>query len=228
MRILNKNTEVKKVSGRHVFLYFDEDVNDVSIVNQSVVYISNGIGGLFPRLKQLEVISSGLKFIKRINFERMTHLRDLRLDRNEIEIIFSDTFWDLRNLVWLSMSGNKIKSLTEGLTLRMPNLLWLTANDNEIEVCKEKYFRRNRKIEMISLRNNKLNDVKMNFRKFPRISYVDMRLNPCVNNIASKKENPSGFVEIQSKINTNCSHAEVDINSILLAKWKQERINISR
>jgi Leucine-rich repeat (LRR) protein len=114
--------------------------------NQFTLYIPNGIGGLFPNLKQLEIILSNLKFIKRANFKEMHFLKDLRLDHNRIEKIEAETFDDLRNLQWLSISDNKIKSIDLRLTHALTELLWFTANENEIEVLDEKYFRMNLKL----------------------------------------------------------------------------------
>lgn len=196
------------VTGDHIYLYSNDYVNDVVIINQTTFYIPEGFGDFFPSLKQLEMISSKLKFIRRSNFAQMKNLLDLRLDDNEIEIIFSDTFWDLKKLQWLSISGNRIKALTEGLTMTMPELMWFTANDNEIQVFDEKCFRHNKKLELVSLQSNLLRKIRFHLRKFKDLAFVDMRGNLCIDEYFRRSEKLFGLSEFQTKLYSDCSLKE--------------------
>ena len=195
---------VKAYSGNHVFLYSNDHVNDVSITNQTTYFIANGIGKLFENLKQLEIMSSQLKFVNRRNFRGMKKLLDLRLDHNDIKIISAETFSDLTNLEWLSLTDNKLKVLSEGLTMKMLNLLWFTANENEIEIFEGKHFERNTKLELISIRANKIRKINFEIKKFNQIAFLDFRDNFCINDYFSKHEKTSSINELQTKI-YNCS-----------------------
>lgn len=205
LTVLHANTKVAKVLGDHKFSYSNLWVNELSIDGETVVHIPHGIDDFFPSLTKLSIVESKLKFVKRLNFQRMNNLKDLRLDNNEIEVIYANTFWDLQFLQWLSISGNKIASLPEGLIALNPQLLWFTANNNQLKVLHETFFERNLAIELISLRSNHLKEVTFNFKRFKKLSYVDLRKNVCIDSIVSKWEKFSTFYETQKEIWKNCT-----------------------
>lgn len=173
-------------------------------------YIPNNIGTHFPNLRQLEIIASRVKQVKRINFQHLRRLIDLRLDGNEIELIFSDTFWDLENLQWLSIASNRLKTLPVGLTLRMPKLLWFTIDANEIERLDQKYFRTNQKIQLISFRGNKLEEITFDFKRFSQLILIDLAENECINMTVKRNRNLdeklTGFEKVQNEVDKNCTN----------------------
>lgn len=199
------NQKFGKLVGEHVPRHRNKNVFDVLIDNQTAVYLADDIGLIFTQLKQLEVISSKLKFIRRRNFKNMPNLLDLRLDKNEIEIIFSDTFWDLEQLEWLSLSGNKLKVLTEGLTLMSTKLLWFTANDNQIEIFDGNFFQNNRDLEAIALNGNSLAIIRINVTKFENLKFLDLRNNACINQLARTVSDIRAIKKIAEKISKQCS-----------------------
>lgn len=184
--------------------FHNKHVFDVSITNQTAVYLADDIGLIFTQLKQLEVISSKLKFIKRRNFKNMPNLLDLRLDKNEIETIFSDTFWELEQLEWLSLSGNRLKVLTEGLTIMSPKLLWFTANDNQIEYFDANFLQNNLKLEAITLNGNLLAIVRINITKYESLKFLDLRNNVCINDLARTVSDINAMESIAKKIKQKC------------------------
>lgn len=206
--------KVTNAEGIHVFSHNDDDVNDLSIKNQTVIYMPDGIGEVFPTLKQLAVMSTRLKYLRRSNFKIMVFLKDLRLDNNEIEIIFSDTFWDLANLQWLSISGNHIKTLSEGLLLMCARLQWLTADDNQLEVFEQRYLRRNRNLELLSLRRNKLKEIKFEIKLFKSLAYIDFTDNICID-IAASNKNATALRAVQIEIWEHCKIHEVSSEEII-------------
>lgn len=204
MKVFDSNKKVIDANDFFSRFRLYDRVNDVFIMNQTTIYIPGDIGIVFRNLKQLEIMSSRLKFIQRGKFKGMTSLLDLRLDHNEIETISLDTFWDLKTLQWLSLNGNKLKCLNEGLTLRMSTLLWITSDDNDIESFRGDVFQRNIKLELISLRRNKIKKIDFSIKKFKRLSFLDLRENLCVNEYFSKMGKVSTANEFQNKTNANC------------------------
>lgn len=202
--ILVANQKFAKLFGKHVKWFHEKHVIDVSITNQTTVYLADGIGLLFTQLKQLEVVSSKLRFIKRQNFKSMPNLLDLRLDRNEIEMIFSDTFWDLGQLEWLSLSGNRIKILTEGMMIMSPKLLWFTANDNLLEYFDGSLFQNNPELEAITLRGNRLAIVRINITEFANMLFLDLRRNVCIDKLARSVKDVKAMEKIAEKIDRDC------------------------
>lgn len=197
-------------TGEHTFLYSNDYVNDVIIINQITFFIPEGFGRFFPNIKQFELMSSQLRFVRRSNFVQMKNLLDLRLDGNEIEFIPSNTFWDLTKLQWLSISSNKIKSLTDDLTLLMPNLLWFTANKNEIEELNEVNFLQNHKLELLSLRFNHIKTINFHLKTFKHIAFIDLSSNLCFDGSFRKSDEPNCSKEFQNQLIKNCSIKQRD------------------
>lgn len=184
--------------------FHEKHVIDVSITNQTAVYLADGIGLVFTQLKQLEVISSKLRFLKRQNFRNLPNLLDLRLDKNEIEMIFSDTFWDLEQLEWLSLSGNRIKVLTEGMTIMSQKLLWFTANDNELVYFDGSFFQNNPDLEAVTLSGNRLAIIQFNTSKLRNLIFLDLRRNVCIDKLARSVEDVESMETIAKHIEQQC------------------------
>lgn len=173
------------------------------------IYLPNGLGELLPNLKQLIVLSSKLKHIRRRCFKAMKALRDLRLDHNEIEVIFTDTFWDLRSLQWLSLSHNRLKVLPEGALQRLSKIAWLTLDHNKIETFRDESFPVESELEMITMKGNRLRYIKFGFKKYSKLKLVDFSDNVCLVSSAqwSQRDNLS-FSGMQKRINDSCSGQE--------------------
>lgn len=58
----------------------------------------------FPSVELYYVVNTPVKKISKKNFEKMFKLENLKLDRNQIEVISSDTFEDLVNLKLIQIS----------------------------------------------------------------------------------------------------------------------------
>lgn len=111
----------------------------------------------------------------------MEKLIDLKLDKNEIDMILSDTFWDLRSLQWLSIRNNRLKALTDNLIWRLPNLKWFTVDNNFIAVLHDNLFSRNPDLELISMKDNQLKEITFDFQHFNKLRFVDFGGNTCIN-----------------------------------------------
>lgn len=71
---------------------------------QNVDYLPISVHERFPILTEYYVKNTAVSRISKNNFEKMFQLEELHLDRNEIEVIKSDTFEDLVNLKVISIS----------------------------------------------------------------------------------------------------------------------------
>lgn len=200
-----RNAKLIEVEGKQMRFYSNKDLNDLAIINQKTVFIPDGLGRTFEKLKQLEIISSQLKFVFRRNFAEMKFLIDLRLDDNFLERISSDVLWDLKSLQWLSLTGNRIKTLPDDLLIKCSQFVWFTADENEIISFDEKILQSNSKLEMISMRRNKLMKIRFEIDNFSEISVIDFRDNLCVDATADKNQDVEPFENIQEIIRVNCS-----------------------
>lgn len=83
---------------------FVNDTNYVTVEvliithQQNVEFLPVSIHEKFPNLKLYHVVKTPVPKISKKNFEKMFKLQELKLDRNQIEIIKSDTFEDLISL----------------------------------------------------------------------------------------------------------------------------------
>lgn len=65
---------------------------------QNVEYLPVSVHERFPVLETYEVVNTPVQKISKRNFEKLFMLKYLKLDRNEIEVIRSNTFEDLISL----------------------------------------------------------------------------------------------------------------------------------
>lgn len=77
--------------------------------NRKVKFLPVSLNQKFPNLKFYQASRCSLHEISKKNFEQLINLRELRLSRNEIEIIQSDTFQGLTKLteIYLGTCGAK-------------------------------------------------------------------------------------------------------------------------
>lgn len=72
--------------------------------NRNIFYLPVNVGENFPHLAFYNAQNCSVKVISKSNFDGLFELKKLYLDNNEIESIFSDTFLDLVQLEWLTLS----------------------------------------------------------------------------------------------------------------------------
>lgn len=78
--------------------------NLVIIHQQNVEFLPISVHETFPNLKVYSVKNTQIQKISKKNFGKLSKLEVLNLDRNQIEVIKSDTFEDLVNLKWIFIS----------------------------------------------------------------------------------------------------------------------------
>lgn len=84
---------------------------------QNVEFLPVSIHEIFLSLKFYMVINTPVPKVSRRNFEKLHKLVFLNLDRNQIEVIKSDTFKDLVNLKWICIGMNYCQMFKVFLTL---------------------------------------------------------------------------------------------------------------
>lgn len=85
------------------------DIDDLNLsYNRKVKFLPVSPCHKFPNLKFYQASRCSLHEISKKNFEQLINLRELRLSRNEIEIIPSDTFQGLTKLTEIYL-GNGIE-----------------------------------------------------------------------------------------------------------------------
>jgi Leucine-rich repeat (LRR) protein len=145
--------------------------------NFKIFSSSANLGTFFTAIEHLTIHNSKLKYLHRFCFTSISvHLVYLDLHHNEIESIPSDTFDDLRLLVFLQLTGNKLTSLNEPSFLsQLHNLHTFAANSNKITDIDENFLPLG--VRWIYLAGNKIQRLLVDFRRFEKLRAVDLRGN---------------------------------------------------
>lgn len=137
-------------------------------------------GIFFPHLKKYMITDSGVKFVERNDFSGMPMLETLNLSGNEISEIPDDTLFDLTELVDLFLDNNNLKTLPPKLLSHASPFQRFKANNNSIEILDGDFFKNNTHLKIVSLDNNRLHKIGVDFRPFKNLKKVDLLNNPCV------------------------------------------------
>uniref|UniRef100_A0A4W3HU63 Extracellular matrix protein 2 n=1 Tax=Callorhinchus milii TaxID=7868 RepID=A0A4W3HU63_CALMI len=135
----------------------------------------------FRKLKKLKRLHMDGNLLQHISTELPLTLLELKLNENRLEWLDEESFHDLNNLVTLELEGNNISEINVAPTaftpckkliyLRLgrnrfrtvpqglpPSLQELYLENNEIEEISEAVFNKTTNLNMIVLRNNKLDE----------------------------------------------------------------------
>ncbi|KAG5666898.1 hypothetical protein PVAND_014905 [Polypedilum vanderplanki] len=205
VRSTTKDVKITKVNRQHLESRNDGDVEKVWIIEQQAVYIPEMslITKLFPRVRDLRIWNSGLKYIERRKIGIFTRVRVLDFFQNKIEVIPSDAFDDMPQLEELKILNNRVKHLPENLFKKLKNLIYFFAEYNEIEELPRKLFE-GTKIAVINLKGNQLKKINVDFTMLPNVNNIDLDGNICINRCLGHYCGKMSVAELQREINEKC------------------------
>jgi len=114
-------------------------------------------------------------------FKSLTRLQYLKLEGNKIESLNPKWFENLQSLPYLHLSYNKIQNLPKNVFARLENLENLYLNRNQLTTI-------HRKLEYISLKNNKINAIDEKLIDNTAVSELFMNGNVCRNQTIEKRD----------------------------------------
>jgi Leucine-rich repeat (LRR) protein len=199
------DTRITRITGNFDYPFLSE-VQRVGIDNATVAFIPDFtlVTKQLPKVKQLFITRSGLKYVERRQLAKMPQLTKLSLYDNLIEHLPENAFNDLVNLEDLWLSDNQIKVLPPKLLWNLPNLKKFAADGNQIELIPRDFFKTNRQLEKLWFNGNKITRIEADFTLLPKLNYLDLIRNTCI----SKDCNPCNIEklrQIQQDINRNCN-----------------------
>lgn len=147
---------IASIAGEHFSGRSAEDVRQLRVNKQILLFVPTGLGQAFINLKALILEGTSLTAIERSNFVDLHNLTALLLPYNELVEIPVDAFADLAEVEFLSLSLNEIKSLSENVFAGMMSLKRLHLHENRIERIGGGIFANNNKLEVIWLQGNRL------------------------------------------------------------------------
>lgn len=175
------------------------------ISDSYIIYLPNNISQFFPNLQFFGVVNSNVEFINRENFNGMEATKTLDLRRNKISLITDEVFMDLINLKKINLSGNLISILPSNAFNLMYHLSKFIMNENLIELFDTDIFRHNHKLEEIHLWRNKIKAIRIDSKKFAKLTVFDLRENVCIDDIFYLSRETPAYPMLQITINRKCS-----------------------
>lgn len=177
--VLEANVNVNALSGSHVDGKTDRDVLGVEIHTQKTNYLVQGLTAAFPKMDELYVFRSDLKYLTKQDLFHYRFLRTISLSRNKLSSIPTDAFDDLVNVEYFSLSFNY---LTEVPNIKhLASLKELYLFENSIESLTAADLSCNSKLEVLWMYNNKLRFIDPNvFDALPLLSSADLKDNRCI------------------------------------------------
>lgn len=205
LNVTFENLEVEAFTGEHLPGYYNQEVTEILVFDGTLLYIPDGIGLLFQHLKKFLIghryIKSGLKLIKRSNFQHMKLLTKLDLRGTAIETVNVDTLWDLTNLELFLFYDSQLKVLHEKIFEKNTKLRVVNIDENRIEYLPKDLFKFNPEIEIVSCKNNKLYSISTDFTELREVSEIDLHGNSCIDKALKDFHNVS---ELQNVILSSC------------------------
>lgn len=211
MEVKSPNVEVSAVLGTHLDGRTHDDVKNVYIFKQLVLFPPVAIGKFFAKIESYQINNCNLKQIKRSDFAGMENLKEIDFMGNKIEEIPDGTFDDLVELELIQLSENLIAKLPDGIFENLANLEELRLRDNKVEELSASLFTKNFKLRFISLDSNNLIYVEpKTFAHLSKLEVLAIHSNPCNMNIDEKKL-PDELAELDAFLSENCNQNCEDI-----------------
>lgn len=141
-----------------------------------------GLTNIFPEMDQLYIFRSDLKYLERSDFVSYTQLKTISLSRNHLSTntIDFDTFEDLINLEYFSLSFNQLTAIPKLWTLVKLKELYLF--ENSIESLSVDDLANNKNLEFLWIYHNKLQFVEPQlFDSLTSLKFADFNNNKCIN-----------------------------------------------
>lgn len=158
--IENENTRIMEIHGTHQRGKSNNDITELSILNQNVPHFPLGFGKFMKNLKKIFVKNSMLTAVDENDFESMNQLMQLTLSENEIQVVSEEAFQKVKaSIEVIDLSGNKITQLEEKTFKNLMKLKVLKMNGNKIEKLSSNLFIDNVNLEEVFLNKNVLKSI---------------------------------------------------------------------
>lgn len=205
---LEKPENVEIMLGEHLENQNDDSVLGVEIHGQKSYALPQGLTEIFPKMTDLYVFRSDLKYISRDAFEGYVQLSTISLSRNHLSSIPYDTFEDLIDLEHFSLSFNQLTSIPNLKTLTKLKSLYLF--ENSIETLTVNDLSGNKQLEILWIYQNKLTHIDGNILNIsPELKVVDFRNNICINKrYEGMFQDKDEFIEY---INEKCNNSNINM-----------------
>jgi Leucine-rich repeat (LRR) protein len=135
----------------------DDDVE----INQR----QNNVFGELLNVETIQVSKCNVSWLTNETFSGSVResLRFLDFSYNVIDLIETNAFLGMTNLVLLDLSNNRLYALSDGVTADLKSLLYLDMQDNRLERISTKQFDNNEQLMFLYLNRNRLSRIEGTF-----------------------------------------------------------------
>jgi Leucine-rich repeat (LRR) protein len=199
------NVRIGNIAGVHQEGNSNLEVEYLWIKDSQVTHLPHFDAEVFfPNFKKYLITDSKLKYVKRDDFAGMPKLETLNLVDNEIEEFPEDMLYDLGGLVDLFIDGNRLKALPTYLLNHAPLFQRFKANNNSIEALDKDFFKTNFALKIVSLDNNRLQKIGVNFKPYKNLKKIDLKNNACVDTYFNDWRKYQSAEIVQQQIEATC------------------------
>lgn len=178
----NENTMILEVNGMHVKGHSNDDISELSIVDQNVLNLPIGFGKFFIKLRKFSVKNSKMTTIDVKSFKSMSNLKVLSIVKNDISLVPDEGLQNLKNLEIIDMSSNKIAQIADRSFRNLGKLKVLMLNGNKLTTLSSNLLIDNVKLEEFHVRRNKLTSIGARLiNDLGNLKLADFTENSCIN-----------------------------------------------
>ncbi|KAG5677123.1 hypothetical protein PVAND_006905 [Polypedilum vanderplanki] len=161
----------------------NRDVTTVQMKNGHVMYFPemSKVVEKFPNMNGYSITFTKLKHIKRSDLAPLKDLKYFLISDNDVEVIPSDTFYDMQKLEFIDICRNKVTILDPNWTATMPKLRIFKARSNLFKIVPKELFMNNPILEEILLDKNQIQVSMKDFSSMRNLRTVAMLQNRCIN-----------------------------------------------
>lgn len=124
--------------------------------NEKIKYLPQHVGDSFPNLVVIKAYGCAIKSVNKLNFNGLTKIRNIDLNKNQLEIIEENSFDDAVDLADIYLDDNKLSDLPSKVFEKLNQLNGLFVKNNQLRNLDAALFKNNKKIALLHLTDNKL------------------------------------------------------------------------
>ncbi|XP_037043077.1 insulin-like growth factor-binding protein complex acid labile subunit [Bradysia coprophila] len=232
VNVQTDNIEIESVTGSHMNDNSNQNVEYLTFLNGSLIYLPHGIGNFFTNLRTLQVGPGlGTKRVTRSYFRNMTNLDKLQFFENSIDTLEEDSLWDLENLEIFQLFGNQIVELKENFFEKNEKLQTIFLDSNKLQTLPKHLLRRSLLLTHIEFQNNHLHLIdEKTFETNARLQYIDLSSNRLEtlptnlfkNNLLLKILSIAN--NLLKTVDEKCFHSNINLVSISLSSNQLEHL----
>jgi insulin-like growth factor-binding protein complex acid labile subunit len=158
------------------------------------------------QLKTLILSHGSLSQIDVGAFNGLDKLKNLHLYSNKLTSISAGIFQNLPEIRLIFLSHNLISQLDENTFSHLEKLRDIVIRQNDLETLPGALFENNKDLEFINLSRNKLVNIPAKLFVHPKIEFVFLSSNVCIDKTYRRTENYSNIAEAIGNDLAACSH----------------------